>query len=152
MVDAYNVLITIGSYLSGKFTYLATDGFLRDAAESQGAARKKNLTGRAMSIVLDYAVGSGIGSLHWVIDAPVSFSRDLAHDIRERMTQMDMRGNAETVQSADRVVVSAERAIPATSDSAIVDAREAAFDLARWALEARFGGPFTDLKEFLRAS
>ena len=32
-IDGYNVIRTIGSYLSGKQVFISVDGFLRDAAE-----------------------------------------------------------------------------------------------------------------------
>ena len=54
LIDCYNVLITISSYISGKFVFIGNDGFLRDAAESHGKIKKRELLDKALELLLNY--------------------------------------------------------------------------------------------------
>ena len=137
-IDACNVLAAIGNYLGGKPVYIATDGILRDAAESVGVFRNDAVRKRAASLMVASMAELRPGDSCFYIDAPLTHSRDLSREILRALSASGFSAGIELVTSADRVLKNAPGVL-VSGDSEIIDTVERVFDLARYVLESRFG-------------
>jgi hypothetical protein len=147
-IDAYNVLLTIGSYLNGSKVFIALDGYLRDASEIHGKAFRKELLDRSLELLLAFILSSKIKHLSFYIDRPVSYSGDLSQKINGLLDQQSLKGEATLHDSADFVLKRIEKGICATSDSAIIEhSLVPVYDLARKTLDHHFNPLFTDLRK-----
>ncbi len=139
-IDWYNVLITAETYLKGGMVFLADDGVTRDAAAVHGSWRRSAMTGPATDAVVSALGRMEPGRIDVFLDSPVAFSGELAAELRCRV--------GEAVQSAACTVSLAASAdwplkryegIVASSDSVVLDSAGKVLDLARHALEWRYG-------------
>jgi len=128
LVDGYNVLITVESLLGNKAVYLCDDGFLRD---TQGIFRKyksSELTGDALSRILELLASAGPAKVEVLLDQQISMSGALASRIRALMEKQGLSGTASTARDVDRRLKS-QKAPVATSDGQVIDAVSKAVDL-----------------------
>ncbi|ORC38454.1 hypothetical protein B4O97_01480 [Marispirochaeta aestuarii] len=147
-VDASNVVVAVGNYLCGKFLYIATDGLLRDAAESRGVFRNDGIRKRAAELV-DAALSElAPGKLILYIDAPLTHSRDLARELRAGLSRRRGETQVLLADHADEVLKQAPD-IASSGDSEIIDSVDRVFDLTRFTLEKGLNARFPDLAEFI---
>ena len=145
-IDTYNQLIIIGSYLNGSLVFIGTDGYLRDAAEVHGKNFRKKLLDRARELLFEYLQIIKPKEIKFYIDEPISFSGDLANQIRSSLKECKINGAAETFDSPDHILKKQRNGVIATSDSAIIDNSELQiFDLAFNTLKFHFDPDFLDL-------
>jgi hypothetical protein len=147
-VDTCNVIVAVGNYLCGRFLYLATDGLLRDAAESRGVFRNDGVRKRAAELVDASLSELDPGKLILYIDAPLTHSRDLARELRSGLSDWTGDAQVRLVDHADGVIKQAPD-IVSSGDSEIVDSADRVFDLTRFALERGLNTRFPDLAEFI---
>ena len=146
IVDGYNVIRTVGSYLNGNFVFVAIDGFLRDVSEIHKKAVRDELVYRSLDLILKTLSRFESVGVHFFLDRPVSKSGELASFINTRLSDFSLTGKAETVHSPDHYLKEARDGIVCTADSAIVDAcRLPVMDLARQTLETHFSPEFITL-------
>ena len=143
-VDSCNVLAAVGNYLTGRFVYIASDGILRDAAESSGIFRDDIRRRRSVNLMTSALVKLKPRFIHFFIDAPLTHSRDLAGEIRDELSTVNLRASVELVNSADRVLKEAAGTL-VSGDSEIIDVRDSVFDLSRYILEKEFKPKLPDL-------
>jgi hypothetical protein len=129
-IDCYNVLITIASYITGKFVYVANDGFLRDAAESHGKLNKQEAMERALDLCINYLKDINDCQFVFYLDKPVSYSVDFAKHINDKLNKNFINGSAKTVKSADFYLIENKDTIGCTSDAIIIDKMDKILDLA----------------------
>jgi hypothetical protein len=142
-IDGYNVLITTGSYLSGKVTFIGTDGLLRDAAESHGKINKNRHLEKSLLLILEFLSGLKVKSVNFYFDSPVSNSGVFSVLVNKNIAYFDFKGTASCVDSPDHVLKNVSEGIICTSDSAVIDnSKVRIFDLARHALENRYHPDF----------
>jgi hypothetical protein len=150
-IDTYNVLITIGSYLNGSKVFISLDGFLRDASEIHGKAFRNELFSRSIDLILDFLSSSGVKSVCFYLDRPVSHSGELAEKITASTEDYGLKGLATVHDSADYILKKTETGIIATSDSAIIDhSLIPVYDLARHTIEHHFTPKFQNLSLLLK--
>ena len=138
-VDWYNVLITVESYLKGYPVFLADDGLLRDSSGVHGSYRPGKVTEAAMRKILEAVARLAPARLELFLDSPISFSGDMAEDLRRR-EPAPCPVEVSVSPSADYPLKSFPGVV-ATSDSSIID-REGVgrvVDLARFVLESGYG-------------
>ena len=121
LIDAYNVLFTINNYLLGKPLFISNDGLLRDAGESRGRILNKPVFSRAIGLFLDVLKEWDEASYILYLDEPVSFSGRLSIELSKDMVQMDIDGEALTVQSPDYMLKHESSDAICTSDTVIID-------------------------------
>lgn len=121
LIDAYNVLFTINNYLLGKPLFISNDGLLRDAGESRGRIINKPVFNRAIGLFLDVLKEWDKASYILYLDEPVSFSGRLSIELSKDMVQMDIDGEALTVQSPDYMLKHESSDAICTSDTVIID-------------------------------
>ena len=139
-IDWYNVLITVETYLKGGVLFLADDGVTRDAAAVHGSWRPSPVTETATDSIVSALRRIGPGRIDVFLDAPVAFSGELAAELRGRIGEA-VPGAAYDVALAASADWPLKRyqGIVASSDSVVLDSASKVLDLARHALEWRFG-------------
>ena len=134
LIDTYNVLFTINNYLLGKPLFISNDGLLRDAGEMRGRISNKPVFNRAIGLFLDILKEWDEASYRLYLDEPVSFSGRLSIELSKDMVQLDIDGEAFTVQSPDYMLKHENSDAICTSDTAIID---------------HYGGRVVDLPHYL---
>jgi hypothetical protein len=146
-IDGFNVLITIGSYLNGNPVFISNDGLLRDASEIHGKAFRTPLFDKAILLIFSYLDVTGISSVEFYFDEPVSHSGELCGKINLLIQQYNFQGHAHTYRSPDFHLKSQESGTLATSDTGIIDhCKLKVFDLARNVLEFHFRKSLPDIR------
>lgn len=149
-IDAYNVLITIGSYLNGKIVFIANDGYLRDASELHGKQFRKEIMNRSIVLLFQYLNNKSPAEVIFYIDQPVSYSGKLADDLRKQLLKNQIQGDAVTLQSPDHIMKKLSKGILATSDSAIIENTNLQIlDLPKHVLDFHFSPTYLNLSEIL---
>jgi hypothetical protein len=137
-IDWYNVLITVESYLKGYPLFVSDDGMVRDSSGIHGNYRTTKITDRAISEIFSVLAGLSPGRIDLFIDSPVSYSGQMASELRERMNQhFHIPFSIEVVPSADFPLKNYD-GIVISSDSIILDHAAIVFDLAHYVLTERF--------------
>ena len=77
-IDAYNLLITIHSYIKGRPVFIAADGFLRDAGELKGKISKTGILQRPVDLTIAYLKTLSPASVTFYIDQPVLNSKEIS--------------------------------------------------------------------------
>ncbi|MCK4748200.1 MAG: DUF434 domain-containing protein [Bacteroidales bacterium] len=146
LVDTYNVLFTINNYLLGKPLFISNDGMLRDAGEMRGRIINKPVFTRTVGLLLD-VLKEWVGTTFILyLDEPVSYSRRLSIELSKDMVQMEIDGEAFTVQSPDHMLKHEHSNAICTSDSAIIDHYPGrVIDLPRYLLAKFFQTEFPSL-------
>ncbi|WP_319562614.1 DUF434 domain-containing protein [Marispirochaeta sp.] len=147
-VDTCNVIVAVGNYLCGRFLYLATDGLLRDAAESRGVFRNDRIRKQAGILVCRSLSALSPGKLILYIDAPLTHSHDLARELRDGLSGKAGESQVLLADHTDEVLKQAPD-IVASGDSEIIDSVNRVFDLTRFTLQEQLGVEFPNLTEYL---
>jgi hypothetical protein len=137
-IDWYNVLITVESYLKGYPIFISDDGLVRDSSGIHVYYRTTKITDRAITDIFSVLAELTPESIDLYIDSPISYSGQMANDLRERMVHhFDIPFSIEVVPSADFFLKN-YNGIVISSDSIILDHATMFFDLARFVLSERF--------------
>lgn len=149
-IDAYNLLITIHSYLKGKPVFIAYDGYLRDAGELKSKISLNKSFNRAAEIAFSYLITTKFIEFIWYIDSPVKGSNDLEQLLKGIIDQTKVPGKLMLVQKADNILINLKNGVIASSDTEIIDGTELQlFDLAKNALYHHFNAHFLNLQNIL---
>ena len=144
-IDGYNVIRMIGSYLLGRAVFISMDGFLRDASEMHRSTLKTEILDKTMSILIEYLKQAHIDEVYFYIDEPVSKSGELAAQINSLFNIKDIKGEALTTYSPDKILIQTNFGVVCTADSAIIDNCSVnIFDLPRAILNLYFNPVFFD--------
>ncbi len=120
VVDAYNVLITAESLLSGGIVIRGRDGNLRDLAGVHGAWRKVEETVPALETLGQVMVSCGVREVQWLLDRPVSNSGRLRVLMQDLARERGWPWTVVTIDRVDRTITESE-GIVVTSDGWILD-------------------------------
>ena len=134
-VDGYNVLITVESILTGRQVVRCDDGFIRDLRAIFGKYRTSSVTPRALKAILKTISIARPREVVIMFDSQMSRSGELAADVRRKLKQVGLRGDAQTVAGVDFKVRGLD--IVATSDRAIIERAKAVWDLPAEVLKQR---------------
>lgn len=128
LLDGYNCIITTESLLAGIAVYLCDDGFLRD---NRGFFRRYQAitdTSAAINEILGVLADAGPSRVEFLLDSQISWSRELAGEIRGLMAQRRLYGDAICARDVDRQLKSRGE-IVASSDGNVIDCTPEAIDL-----------------------
>ncbi len=128
-IDGYNVLITIEAGLSGRPLILGDDGFVRDISGVSGSFKKTETTEKALQLIFDRLRWIKPRKALFLFDAPISRSGTLALEIRTRLKEIGLQGEAMAVKVPEKILIGF-RGVIASSDTAIIDQSKKVFDLA----------------------
>lgn len=140
-VDWYNVLITVESYLKGFPVFISDDGLVRDSSGVHGSYKPGKITERGIGEILSQITALKPSRVELFLDAPISFSGDMAEELRSRLSRtLSVPYSVSVFPSADYPLKSFD-GIVATADSIIIDRVQIrrVFDLARHVVETSFG-------------
>jgi hypothetical protein len=145
-VDAFNQLLTIGSYLHGRVVFISNDGFLRDASEVHGKAIETLLPFRAVEVVLGYLIKTEISAVHLYFDNQVTGFEIFCEKLEKSLPDFVLQPEIIVSANVDKNLINQTEGIICSSDSAIIERTELkVFDLARATLEYHFWPKFFDL-------
>jgi len=135
-IDGYNVLITVQAGLCGRPLVLADDGFIRDISGLSGNFRQTETTEKAITLILDELKRCKPKQILVLFDAPISKSGELAEEVRRRLNEVCLTGDALAVKVPEHILIGFPGVV-ATSDTVVIDASEKALDLAGHILRTR---------------
>lgn len=155
LIDGYNVLYTIISYLSGKSVFIANDGLARDIGAFHGRSMEKRHLHRAMELLAQACRECFPDfSVHVFLDAPISGSAEHKIMLETLFASCTSDTNAsqfgaELLPSADYGLIHADSGILCTSDSVILSSSSlAVLDIARYILETTFRISLPHIQDF----
>jgi hypothetical protein len=128
-LDGHNVLITLECALRGVPLVAADDGFIRDVGLVSRAFKPSARTDRVLELVAGYLAAHGAGPLRVCYDAPLSLSGELARRTAQVFRNRGLRVEALALPVPERELAAFPGAV-ATSDTALIDARDIVVDLA----------------------
>ena len=129
LVDGHNVIITTESGLTGRTLIAANDGLIRDVAGISHRYRISSQTHDAIENLLQFLHNYPPRESLFYLDAPIRQSGDLAAKICSELKSWNLPGDAQALKVPEKSLVGAEGVI-ASSDSAVLDEAQQAFDLA----------------------
>ena len=135
-IDGYNVLITVEAGFSNRPLVFADDGFTRDISGLSGNFRKTETTEKALDLILDELKRSKPKQVLFLFDSPISKSGELAEEVRARLREARLFGDAMAVKVPEKILIGFPGVV-ATSDTAIIDQSEKVIDLAGHVLRTR---------------
>ncbi len=136
VIDGYNVLITIEAGLLGRPLVLGDDGFIRDISGLSGNFRKTEGTEKALRLVLDVLKRLKPLRTFFLFDSPISRSGELAQEVRNRLKNEKLPGDAMAVRVPEKILIGFPGMI-ATSDTAIIDRSKRVVDLAGYIISRK---------------
>jgi hypothetical protein len=137
-IDGHNVLITIEAGISGRPLVLADDGFVRDISGLSGSFKKTEETEEAVQLIIRVLKKWKPRQTLFLLDAPISMSGKLAEEIRDRLKQANLPGDATAVKVPENILIGFSGVI-ATSDTAIINQSKKVLDLAGYIITKRIG-------------
>ncbi|MBP6977223.1 MAG: DUF434 domain-containing protein [Lentimicrobiaceae bacterium] len=146
-IDALNVLITVGTYLSGGTVFISMDHFLRDAAGVHGRMIRKDLLHKALTLSLEYLVTLNLKEIVFYVDEQVNDSGTIHDLISQQVSHLDIPCSVQICDQVDSTLSGILTGIIATSDSTIIDRSVVpVFDLAFQTIKHNFQPNFIDLR------
>jgi len=150
LIDGYNVLITIESYLAGKRVFRSLDGFVRDISGVYGGYVLGDLTKRSVGLLIEFvemlppaAEPEKKPAVTLYLDEPVSRSGELASFIRESLRLGGIRGEVKVVRNPDEELIrdstNYEPTAVATSDTVVIDKVRRCVDIPAFLIGRLFG-------------
>ncbi|MFK7770089.1 MAG: DUF434 domain-containing protein [Mariniblastus sp.] len=133
-VDGFNVLITIEAALSAGFIFVGHDGCLRDMSSIHGTYRRVQETHAAIELVGQTFHKLGTGTVHWLLDKPVSNSGRLKTILREIAEPNGWDWNIELHPSPDYELKTMNQ-LTVTTDAVILDSVDEWFNLNKYVVE-----------------
>ncbi len=141
ILDGYNVLGTILSYLLGRMLFISNDGMVRDIGAFHGKFSKNStlFENAITALAKTCKVYFGAFTHKVYLDEPVSESAQHKLLFVNIFQKFNIDIIVEIIHSADFALINAAQGILCTSDSAIIDATEQLLlDLPRLVLEHEF--------------
>jgi len=136
-VDGHNVLITLESALLERTLVEADDGLIRDTAGIFASYRPRDVTDRALTMILEFIESLKPASVLFLLDAPLSRSGDLAGRVGAALAGRDLTGQARAVPVPERELYNFPGPV-ASSDSVLIDRVAEPFDLAGCLIRRRW--------------
>jgi len=138
-IDGYNVLFSLLNYRLGRFTFISTDGVLRDAGSLHGRLKDEEMFMDCITILAKYLTDMRPSQVDVFLDAPVSHSERHAQVISDLFQKFNLAINCRVIHSADYGLKHLPFDVLATSDSVIIDnAKAGVIDLPRIILEKQY--------------
>lgn len=133
-IDAFNLIITTESALSGGFIFKGLDGCYRDLASIHGTYKRVEETAQALEVIAAACTALGTGSVHWLLDKPVSNSGRMKTLLYEFAAAKELNWTAELYFNPDKELINCKDVVVST-DSMILDHCSRWFNLAAYLID-----------------
>ncbi len=134
IVDGFNVLITVESYLKGVIVFRGIDNITRDIAGIHSYKSRPEICRKAVSLLIDAFLELGPGFVTIIFDNPVSMSGEIADTMNRKFSESGIEGYAYTDKSPDYLLKNSDQVV-CTSDSVIISSSDLVFDLPAFIIE-----------------
>lgn len=154
LIDGYNVLITLESYLKGKTVFRGLDGYVRDIAGQYGDYTFDDFTRRSAGLLVQFITAGVIKSSKrftggvLFLDYPVSKSGELAAYLRRLFENEHLSIEVAVVQSPDFMIIKGgaqKGTAVASSDTVILEKVSLVYDVPAFIIGTLFGKRIPDL-------
>lgn len=135
-IDGFNVLNTVEAALKGELLILCDDGIVRDFSQVYGRYRFSQLTLSSLQLIMGELKNLHPSCVRVFYDSQISKSGEIAKITREVISNLGLRGDAETTKTVDSILSKTD-AVVCTSDSVILSACRYIFDLAGYIITSR---------------
>lgn len=150
LIDVFNVLFKITSYLSGRPVFICNDGLLRDAGDAFEKQVPSALLERSVTLLLFFLKTEPPASVRFLIDQPVDNSSFVEEIIHNQLINIPCPAELNCLYPADRLMKESRDVVLATADSEIIDRSGCMFyDLAYKILKREFSPSFLSFQEIL---
>jgi hypothetical protein len=136
-IDGFNVLITIESALSRGLIFEGVDSCYRDLASIHGSYKKVLETEKAILLIGELLDKLSVEKSIWYFDRPVSNSGKLKQIVLDLADKMHWNVEVLLHSNPDKVLKDCGQAV-ASTDSVVLDAATAWFNLTRFIIEKHF--------------
>ncbi len=134
VIDGYNVLITVESWLRGSPCIACDDGVVRDVSGVYGKHRfESGVTDTALDAIFTALKGLSPSSAEFIFDSMVSFSGRLCAYINRTARNWGIGVVARTARAPDRELLNL-REVVCTSDMGVIARAVRVFDLAGYVI------------------
>jgi len=121
IIDGFNVIILLESFLSEAYVFKGVDGFYRDLSSVHGTYKKVQQTVRVIELIAVFYLKEKLNKIHWVFDKPVSNSGRLKQMIEEKAFENNYKWEVSLAFNPDKIIAESNQ-IALTSDAWILDA------------------------------
>lgn len=139
-IDAFNLLITLETALSGSPVLACDDGVYRDLAGLRGTYSLIDQTNIALELILKALSGLYVPQAIFYLDAPVSNSGRLKKRILDEAAAWNYPVEVHLVPNADNILSGHEKII--TGDSVLLDSCKSWFNLTGMILGREIPNPW----------
>ncbi len=129
VVDGFNVLNTLHSFMSGKILVLCDDGIVRDVSEVHGEFRPTGMTEQLIRLGIKTLKELGVTYASFYYETQISKSGEISALTRRILQEEGVDGLVKTEKSVDSTLLK-DRCIVITSDSVVIYRADRFFDLA----------------------
>lgn len=152
LIDGFNVLLTVESYLKGLLVFRSLDGFVRDVSEVYKSYRESKTTVHATDFLV-WFIKKRSGKTALYFDATTAASSQCASLIAKRAEKTASCLDISIAKSVDHELLERSRStsgvVVATSDTEILDRADTAIDIPHCIIEKKFDKTILDLGSFL---
>jgi hypothetical protein len=150
-IDGYNVLFSLLNYRLGRFTFISTDNFLRDAGSLHGKFKDEDMFIDCIKMLAKHLSLMRPLQVNVFLDSPVSHSEMHAQLISGIFQQFNIQVRCRVIKSADYGMKHLPFDVLATSDSVIIEHAEAGIvDLPRIVLEKQYKAELVNIADLLQ--
>jgi hypothetical protein len=142
LLDGYNVLLSVDSFLKNKPMWFCDDGYIRDTSYYFSKVKQAQDIEEALDSVLEFLSENHPESTTFLLDAQISKSGELAGFIRRKMGECGISGEARTSKTVDFELKreggdSKKNIIVATSDGIVIDSVLEVLDIPACLMEEK---------------
>ncbi len=119
VIDGYNIIIGMESILEKK-AYLCDDGVIRDIKGAFRSYKVSSNTEEVVGLILDFLKEMKPDNVVFLLDAQISKSGMLARMLREKLSEVGLKGDARTSKHVDHDLKHC-REMVGSSDGVIID-------------------------------
>jgi hypothetical protein len=149
-IDGYNVLFSLLNYRLGRFTFISTDNFLRDAGSLHGKLKDEEMFIDCIKMLAKHLSVMRPLQVDVFLDSPVSHSEMHAQLISDIFQQFNIQVTCRVIKSADYGMKYLPFDVLATSDSVIIEgAQSGIVDLPRIILEIQYKAELVNIADLL---
>jgi hypothetical protein len=129
VVDGFNVLNTLQSFMNGKLLVLCDDGIVRDISEVHGEFRPTSMTEELIRLAVKTLKELEVADASFYYESQISKSGEISALTRRILQEEGVNGLVETEKCVDSALIRDKR-IVITSDSVVLHRADKFFDLA----------------------